>query len=162
MSFTPIDLALLVLIAVFIIFGLYFGLLHTVGSLVGAIVAIVGAGYALGYVVDWLSAFVSVGPVWTVIIFIVLFLIISRLVGFVFYLLERTIGIIARLPFISSLDHLLGGILGFLEGVVVSGVLVHAALAYLPAGAFTAAINVSTVANWILGLTGFLIAWLPF
>ncbi len=162
MTFTFIDLALLVLLIVFVIFGLYFGLLHTAGSLIGALIAIVGAGYALGYVVDWLSAFVSVGPTWTVIIFIVLFLIISRLVGFVFYLIERTVGIITRLPFISSLDHLLGGILGLLEGMVVSGVLVHAALVYLPAGAFTAAINVSTVANWILGLTGFLLAWLPF
>lgn len=162
MTFTPIDLALLILVVIFVIFGLYFGLIHTVGSLVGALVAIVGAGYALGYVIDWLSAFVSVGPTWTIIVFIVLFLVISRLVGFVFYLLERTVGIIAHLPFISSLDHLLGGMLGLLEGMVVSGVLIHAALTYLPAGSFTAAINVSTVANWIIGLTGFLIAWLPF
>jgi len=162
MTFTFIDLALLILVVIFIIFGLYFGLIHTIGSLIGALLAIAGAGYALGYVVDWLNGFISVGPTLTIIVFMILFLVISRLIGFVFYLIERTVGVLARLPFISSLDHLLGGILGFIEGLVVSGVLIHTALVYLPAGAFTGALNVSTIGNWILGLTGFLIAWLPF
>jgi len=162
MIFTFIDLALVILVVIFVIFGLYFGLVHTVGSLVGSLAAIVGAGYALHYVVDWLNNFITVGPVLTVIIFAILFLVVSRLVGLVFYLIERTVGVIARLPFISSLDHLLGGILGFFEGVVLSSVLIHVALTYLPAGAFTGALNVSMVGGWISGSTGFLIAWLPF
>ena len=162
MTFTFIDLALIVLVLVFVIFGLYFGLIHTLGSLIGALIAIVGAGYLLPYVVDWLSAFMNVGPVLTVIIFIILFLIISRLIGFAFWIIERTVGVLAKLPFISSLDHLLGGALGFVEGVIVSGVLVHVALTYLPHGAFTAALNISTIGNWLLSITGFLIAWMPF
>ena len=162
MTFTFIDLALLILVVLFVIFGLYFGLIHTLGSLVGALIAIVGAGYALSYVIDWLSVFVSVGPTLTIVTFIVLFLIISRLVGFVFYLIEKTVGVIAKLPFISSLDHLLGGILGFIEGVIVTGVLIHLALTYLPAGGFTGALNISTIGGWISGLTSFVVAWLPF
>lgn len=162
MTFTFIDLALLIIVVIFVIFGLYFGLIHTLGSLVGALIAVVGAGYALGYVMDWLSAFISISPTLTVIVFLILFLIISRLVGFVFYLIEGTIGIIAKLPFISSLDHLLGGILGFIEGVVVTGVLIHVALTYLPSSTFTGALNVSTIGGWVSGLTSFLIAWLPF
>jgi uncharacterized membrane protein required for colicin V production len=162
MTFTFIDLALVVLVLVFVIFGLYFGLIHTLGSLIGALIAIVGAGYSLAYAVDWLSAFMNVGPVLTVIVFIVLFLIISRLIGFAFWVIERAVGILTHLPFISSLDHLLGGILGFLEGLVASGVLIHVALTYLPHSAFTAALNVSAVGDWISSLTGFVVAWLPF
>lgn len=162
MTFTFIDLTLVVLVMVFVIFGLYFGLIHTLGSLIGALIAVVGAGYSLAYAVDWLSTFMNVGPVFTVVIFIVLFLIISRLIGFVFWVIERAVGILTKLPFISSLDHLLGGILGFLEGLIATGVLIHVALTYLPHGAFTAALNISTVGNWISGLTGFVVTWLPF
>lgn len=162
MTFTFIDLILAILLIVFVIFGLYFGLIHTLGSLIGALLAIVGAGYALTYVTDWLSTFVQVGPVVTIVVFMILFLIVSRLIGFVFYLIENTVGLLARLPFISSLNHLLGGILGAIEGTVVAGVLVHAALTYLPAGTLAAALNVSFLANAILTNTAFLIAWLPF
>lgn len=162
MTFTFIDLILVILVVAFVLFGLYFGLIHTVGSVVGALLAVVAAGYALPYVTDWLNAFMTVGPILTVIIFLVLFMVVSRFVGFVFYLLESTLGIVARLPFIHSIDRLLGGVLGFVEGVIVSGVLIHVALTYLNPGSFTAALSISTLANWITSLTDVLVAWLPF
>lgn len=162
MAFSFIDLTLVILVGVFILFGLYFGLIHTLGSLIGALAAVVGAGYALGYVVDWLNGFMSVGPVFTVVIFFILFMIISRLIGLLFWVFENSVGLIARLPFISSLNHLLGAFMGFFEGMVVASVLLHATLTYLPAGSFVTALSSSVVGGWISGWTGFLIAWLPF
>lgn len=156
------DLILLVVLGLFTLAGLYFGLFHTLGSLVGAVFSIFATGYAMPYVSSWLSAWIPLSPPFTVVLFVVLFLIISRLVGFVFWILDETLGIVTRLPFLSSVNHLLGGVFGFVEGVIALGVLIYVINTYIPSGAFLSAIAASPIAGWIVALTGWLTPLLPF
>ena len=50
---------------------------------------------------------------------------INRLVGFGFWFLEKFIGFLTRLPFIRSLNRLLGLLLGLAEGVITIGAVIY-------------------------------------
>jgi uncharacterized membrane protein required for colicin V production len=162
MTFSLMDIILLVVLGLFTLAGLYFGFFHTLGSLVGAIFSIFATGYAMPYVSAWLGAWIPLSPPFQVVLFVVLFLIISRLVGFAFWILDETIGIVTRLPFISSINHLLGGFFGFVEGVIALGVLIYVINTYIPSGAFTTALAGSPIAGWVVTMTGWLTPLLPF
>lgn len=117
------DIALLIIISSFALFGLWFGLVHTLGSLIGTIFGVYlasryyesAAGWIIGFT-HWNQNYVKV------IIFVITFVLITRLVGFAFLIMEKVLTIFTRLPFIHGLDRLLGAIFGALEGAVVVGV----------------------------------------
>ncbi len=57
--------------------------------------------------------------------FIIAFVVINRLVGFVFWIISRASKLVTRLPFISSIDKLIGLLLGVLEGIITIGVIIY-------------------------------------
>ncbi len=117
------DIALLIIISAFALFGFWFGLVHTVGSLIGTVVGVYLASRFYGVVANWIINFTGWNQNYiTVIVFIVSFLLITRLVGFLFWILEKFLSIFTSLPFIRGLDRLLGLIFGLLEGAIVVGV----------------------------------------
>ena len=120
------DVVLLIIIGGFGLFGLWFGLVHTLGSLIGTILGVFLATRFYAPVAGWLMSLTGwSGNFAKVLVFIVAFLVINRLVGFAFYLIDRLLGIITRLPFINSLNRLLGLAFGVLEGVIVLGILFY-------------------------------------
>lgn len=120
-----IDFIFLLILFGFILFGFWFGLIHTLGSLLGTILGVFLASRWYEGAAVWAQGkFAGSLNVWKVIIFIVLFIIINRLVGLLFYILEKTVGLVAKLPFLKSIDRLAGAVLGFFEGAVVLGGLI--------------------------------------
>lgn len=120
------DFSLVVLIGAFVLFGLWFGLVHTLGSLVGTVVGAFLASRFYEPMADWLVSITGWGEnVSRVFMFILAFIVINRLVGFAFWIIDKLLSIVTRLPFISSLNHLLGGILGFFEGVITIGLIIY-------------------------------------
>lgn len=117
------DISLLVIISAFALFGLWFGLIHTVGSLIGTVVGVYLASRFYGSVASWIINFSGWDQNYIkVIVFIVSFLLITRIVGFIFWLLQKVLSIFTSLPFIHGLDRLLGMIFGVVEGAIVIGV----------------------------------------
>ena len=117
------DMALLIIISGFALFGLWFGLVHTLGSLIGTVFGVYLASRYYEPVANWIISFSGWGQNYVkVIIFIVSFLLITRLVGFIFWIMEKFLTIFTRMPFVHGLDRLLGAIFGVLEGAVVVGV----------------------------------------
>jgi membrane protein required for colicin V production len=117
------DIALLLIIAGFALFGLWFGLVRTVGSLIGTVVGVYVASRYYEFLANWIIGVTG----WSqnhvkVIIFIASFLIITRLVGFIFWLIEKVLSIFTQLPFLHSIDRMLGFALGALEGALMVGV----------------------------------------
>ncbi|HBX15842.1 MAG TPA: hypothetical protein DEF57_00870 [Candidatus Magasanikbacteria bacterium] len=55
------------------------------------------------------------------IVFIILFIIANRLVGFIFWLVEKVFSVLKIIPFLGTINRLLGGLLGLFEGVLVVG-----------------------------------------
>ncbi len=120
------DIILLVVLGGFALFGFWFGFIHTLGSLLGTILGVYLASRYYQPVADWLVNITG----WSdngarVITFIVAFIIINRLIGFLFWIANKFLGLITRLPFIRSIDRLLGAVLGFFEGVVTIGMIFY-------------------------------------
>ncbi|TSC84865.1 MAG: membrane protein required for colicin V production [Parcubacteria group bacterium Gr01-1014_13] len=117
------DIVLLVIIASFSLFGLWFGLIHTLGSLIGTVFGVYLASRFYEPVASWIINFSGWNQNYIkVIVFVITFLLITRIVGFVFWIMEKFLMIFTRMPFIHGLDRIMGAIFGALEGAVVLGV----------------------------------------
>ncbi len=118
------DISLLVIIGGFGLFGLWFGLIHTIGSLLGTVL---GAFLASRYYMPmaaWLTSITGwEGNVPEVVMFVIAFIIINRIVGFAFWIVDRMFKVVTVLPFMNSLNRLLGIIAGIFEGAVTLGLI---------------------------------------
>jgi membrane protein required for colicin V production len=141
------DIVIIIIIIGFGLAGLWFGLVQTFGSLVGTIAGVYLAFRYYSPVADWIiHATGWQGNITRIIVFIAAFILINRLVGLAFWLINRILKIVTELPFIHSADHLLGLIFGLLEGAMVVGVSLYF-IARFPLGdKFMAALSASRIA----------------
>ncbi|NQU83308.1 MAG: CvpA family protein [Parcubacteria group bacterium] len=120
------DIILLVILGGFTLFGFWFGLIHTFGALFGIIIGASVASRFFDVVADFIHPFTGGNTnALKVIAFIVLFLLINRLVGFVFYLLEKSFHFLEILPFLSGFNRIGGAVLGFVEGGLIIGLFLY-------------------------------------
>lgn len=120
------DLALIIIIGGFALFGLWFGLIHTLGSLIGTVLGVYLASRYYGALAEWLIRTTGWGKNFTtVIVFVISFFVINRLVGLAFWLVDRALSIFTRLPFLNGINKILGVAFGFLEGVLVLGIILY-------------------------------------
>ncbi|MFH1193399.1 MAG: CvpA family protein [bacterium] len=156
-----IDFILLIVLGGFALFGLWFGLIHTAGALVGTALGVFLSSRWYEGVAIWAqSKFAGDLNVWKVITFILLFILINRLIGLLFYILEKMFNIITSLPFLKSIDRLAGAALGLLEGAVVIGGLVFIANRF-PFGLEQKLFAASAFKNFFLGVFNILMPLVP-
>ncbi|MDD4476840.1 MAG: CvpA family protein [Patescibacteria group bacterium] len=120
------DTILLIIMGGFGLFGLWFGLVHTLGSLVGTVFGVYFASRYYEPAANWLINITG----WNenlarVIMFAVAFVIINRLIGLCFWFLDKILSFITNLPFIKSINKLLGMIFGLFEGALVLGIIFY-------------------------------------
>ena len=126
MPFSYFDLALILIIGGFGLFGLWFGLIHTIGSLVGTIAGVYLAGSYYEPVATWLINTTGWGENFSkVLMFIIVFFVINRLVGLIFWIVDKFLSFFTNLPFIHSIDRLLGLVFGLLEGALGLGIIFY-------------------------------------
>lgn len=153
------DLILLIILGGFVLFGLWFGFIHALGALVGTIVGALLA--SRWYEVVAQAVFTKVGGslnITRVVVFLILFVAINRLIGFLFWLVEKLTGIFTRLPFLKSVNKMVGGLFGLVEGVFVLGLTLILS-ARLPL--MTSFIEGSKVAKELMDAARVLIPLLP-
>jgi membrane protein required for colicin V production len=123
---TLFDLILILIVFGFGWFGFWFGLIHAVGGLIGLIL---GTAVASRYYDDLASKvlFIFNGNVnlANIVSFMVLYVIGNRLVGFVFYILDKILKPITNLPFLKTINRLAGGIFGLIEGILTIGLFIY-------------------------------------
>lgn len=159
---TIFDLILILIIGFFVLNGLWFGLIQAIGSLVGVLIGAWAAGQYYIPVADWLSQYVSWGDQGVkVFAFIIIFIIVNRLVGFIFWIIGKIFKILTIIPFLNSINRLLGGLLGFFEGILVVGLLLYVASRYSFSVTLDDAMAASEVASWIIKSTALLLPLLP-
>jgi uncharacterized membrane protein required for colicin V production len=121
-----LDLILIVIIAGFSIAGFWLGLIHTAGSLLGTVFSLYIASRYYEPVANWMIALTGwSGNITKVVVFILSFLVIGRLVGILFWLIQKIVHLVTYLPLVTTLNRILGFIFGAIEGVVVVGVAVY-------------------------------------
>jgi len=126
-----LDIILLIFLGGFVVSGFWFGLIHTFGALCGTIVGAAVASRYYNEVADTIqSAIGGSSNAIKVITFILLFVIIARLVGLAFHLVERAYDFISIIPFLKTINRLGGSILGLLEGGLIIGLSLYFAEMY--------------------------------
>ncbi len=156
------DIVLLCIIGGFGLFGLWFGLISTLGSLVGTVVGVYLASRWYVPVAQWLIKTTGwSGNFSKVIVFILAFLIINRLVGFAFHLLDKALSILTHLPFIHSLDRLLGLVFGIFEGIIVLGITFFFINKFPLTPKFMTAFSTSKIASYCVSVASILWPLIP-
>ena len=156
------DIILLIIIGGFGLFGLWFGLIHTLGSLIGTVFGVYLATRFYEPMATWITNVTGWGGnLPKVVMFVIAFIIINRLVGFAFWIVDKMLSLITRLPFISGLNRLLGLIFGLLEGVITLGIVFYFIERFPLSDAFMQKMAVSTVVPHLVGAIALLLPLLP-
>lgn len=128
---TFFDVILFLVLLTFAFRGFAMGLIRMVGSLIGTIVGAIVASYfylsLFGLVSSWFNGFENLGKV---ICFIVLFIIASNVVVFIFNILDKAYNFLSIIPFLKTINRLGGAILGFLVGALILGLLLYVVAKY--------------------------------
>lgn len=152
------DIILIIIIAGFVFYGLFFGLIRTLGSLLGAVIGLwlTFIFYLTAY--DWIkNIFFGHELSGKIVTFIILFIIINRLIGFIFAILDRTFDLLSVIPFLKTINRLAGAILGFIEGGLVLGLI----LLYISQSSFSDWLTHSQVAPFLIQFTQIVLPLLP-
>jgi uncharacterized membrane protein required for colicin V production len=159
---TILDLILGLLVLAFVLAGLWFGLIHSLGAVVGTIVGVMVAGH---YAVPWGAAakgfFLGNENLARVVIFFVVMVLVNRLIGVVFWVIEKIFKFIAVIPFMKTFEKLLGGVLGFVEGVIVVGGALYVAARFPVSAGFASALAASKFGLWLVQVFGLFAPLLP-
>jgi len=141
------NIVLVLIILAFIGLGLKDGFIYSFGRIVGAIIGFVAAR---AWYFPAAQIFSKTPSAWTkVIVFLFIFLLITRLLGWVFKTLDATYKFIAKLPFMKSFNSLLGALLGFIESLVILGGFFWFNLTFSLLPFLNVYIAGSSMANWI-------------
>lgn len=155
-----VSLILAAIVIVFVIHGLAQGIIHMIGSVFGLFLGIAVASRWDTSAGAWLSS--STGwstSVCTVIGFVLILLIFTRVFGFALHILEKTFGFM-KIPLVGLANRLAGGLLGFFEGVFVVGstLIIISSLPFAGASSLIAA---SSVGVALIGAAKILLPLVP-
>ncbi len=161
---TLFDILLVCIIVGFVVSGLSFGFIHTLGSLIGMIVGVFVAGHYYTFAAEKaLGFFAGNLLVANIIAFIVLFIVASNVVGFVFWILNKTFHLFTFVPFLKTINRLAGALLGLAQSVIGLGLILYFSQQIIPAsfGWYHAAVETSQVAAFLLSYGKILVPLLP-
>ncbi len=127
-----LDIILITLLALSAFSGLRKGLIRSLGSIIALILgAYIASNFYLNFQI-WTSQWVNINEATAKILaFILLFIIASRAIALIFYLLEKTFNMLAIIPGSKYINNILGGVFGLLEGALFLGLIFHVSSQYI-------------------------------
>lgn len=142
-----VDIITIALIVFFTLLGFKAGLIKTFGGFLGSVVGFI-AGAAITY---WLINNIDFfnHDVVAVITFVILSGLMMKVVEFFFDLLDRAYRFLTIIPFLKSINKLLGGVFGFFEALVSLGALAVFLLELFPQSTISIAIEHSAILSAI-------------
>lgn len=155
-----IDIVLLVLLAGFALTGLWLGFVQTLGNIVGTVVGIMVASHLIDPVAHWFGWATTAG--WQrVLLFIFLYGLVSRLFDLAFWIVRKVLGFVAWVPFVPTINRILGAVLGLIEGGLAIAAALFIASTVLPEATVQAFIHPSVIAQLLLVVTSVVKYLLP-
>lgn len=151
-----VDIFFLVILLLFSALGFYWGFIRQVLSLAGLLTGIVLASRYGASLADSLLPFVRNDTVANSLGFIIVLLAVSAIASLLASLLRSFVGLL----FLGWLDHLIGALLGLIQAVLLSTVLVAVAATF-PNAVWADALRSSQFALGLLRAFGFVLALLP-
>jgi membrane protein required for colicin V production len=153
---SSVDTIIVVIILLTGALGIYWGFIRQVLALAGLLAGLVFASRYGASVADALSSFVASDTLARVLGFGGVLLGVSAAASLLASLLRRFVGLL----FLGWLDHLVGGLLGLLQGLVVSTVVLLAAATF-PLALWASAVADSHFAPMLVRMFSFLLPLLP-
>ncbi len=159
---TILDFLLVLSIAGFVWFGFWYGIIHTFGGLVGTVAGAWLAGHYYAALAVPVRVLLGSTSGWVdLATFIFIYLVVNRVVGFAFFLLDRAFNFVSLVPFLKTINRLAGAALGLAEGVLVTGLTLYFASRIALPEAITTAIAGSQVAGRLMAVASVLVPLLP-
>ena len=152
---STLDIVLLAVIAFCGVLGIYWGMIRQVLALAGLLAGVALAGRYGGRVADWLSSFITSPAVAQLLGFLLVLIAVSAAASLLATLIRRFVGLL----FLGWLDHLIGGMLGLAQGMLVVAI-VLLVVALFPFTALPGALADSRVAAALVRVGGIVV--LPF
>ncbi|MEN9934083.1 MAG: hypothetical protein RLZZ387_662 [Chloroflexota bacterium] len=144
-----IDFAIVIVILLSGALGIYWGLIRQVLAVAGAVTGVVVAGRYAPVAAESLASFISDGSLAQALGFVLVFAAVSGAASLLASLIHELVG----LSFLGWADHLLGGVLGVAQGVLVSAALLVAAATF-PYPVWSQALSESRYASVVAAAAG--------
>jgi uncharacterized membrane protein required for colicin V production len=115
-----LNLLLVIALLGFVGAGIKDGFVHTAGRLIGAVVGFIVARSFSVAAGSFLSLLFPSG--WArFIAFLVIFILVTEVIGFIFKLADGAFKILSIIPFLKTINSFLGAIIGIVEGIILVG-----------------------------------------
>lgn len=162
MPISIMDAVLILILFAFAFTGFWFGFIHMLGSFASIVLAAIISGRYFDFVAQKLSfLFGGYDNLGRIVTFIILFLVVTRLVGFVFWLINKFFNLLAMLPFLKTINRLGGALFGFVEGLVLTSLSLYLIVRYPLNDSLTQAIANSSVVDYLLNVANQVAPLLP-
>lgn len=161
MTFTFIDIILVIIILAFVFFGLFFGLIHTIGSLLTTLLALIIATHFSDEAFDTFGFILGGGETARVVAFIILSFVASRLLSLVLRFGGGLFYWFTYIPFAGTFNRMLGALFGLVEGVLIVGVVIFYAMQVLPDDTLLRALQGSYLAKFLVAIMSALQVFFP-
>lgn len=162
MSFSVLDIVLILLLLAFAYKGYKQGLIEALSSLLGIMVGLYAAYRSYSTGAWWLAKWTGWGIAFSrILVFILIFIIINWLVNYVCYLADRFFQLLYKLPFVRMLNNVLGALFAILEGIIILTVLILLIRSIPLSTTLTRAVNTSFIAGYIIKISSFIWPFLP-
>jgi len=163
MTFTLVDVVLIIIFFGFVFGGYVLGLIRAVGAIVGLGLGTWVAGHYFMPAAERLAPFLGGNSsLANIIAFLLIFIIVNRLVVLAFHLLDHAFHLISIIPFLKSLNRIGGVILGAAEGLLTLGLVIYIIAKFAPDSGFvTGSLDNSAIAHWLVASAQLLLKLLP-
>lgn len=151
-----VDIIIVSVVVLFGALGVYWGIIRQALAIVGLIAGIVLANRYHIAVAGILSSVFRSETLERALAFLIVLMAVSSLVSLLATLLRRFVGLL----FLGRIDHVVGGLLGLLQGLMMCAVLLMTAAAF-PNDLWSTALVASQLAPMLVRVFNFLLILLP-
>lgn len=155
-----LDIIILIILGLFILHGWRAGFIGGIGALLGLVAGAWGAGNYYTVIGAWLAGYMG-EAVGNLVAFAVIFILIVRLTGLVFVLIDKIFKIVAIIPFLKTINRLAGTLLGFVEGTIGLGLVLYVAGRLTFSLEFSTMLLDSKMAPWLVKTATLFVELLP-
>ncbi len=155
------DIVLLVIFFGFVGAGFYFGLIHTLGAIVGVVIGAIAAGQLYDDIAPFLQFFMLKERVAQVLAFIIIFVLVSRVFGYMVHAFDKAFKLAKFIPFATMANRLGGALLGFIEGALVLGTILYVASSFQLSPEINQAIDNSVFGGLLMTIASIITPLLP-
>ena len=162
MFLSILDLILLVIMCLFVTFGFFVGLIEALGSIVGLFLGVWLGGIFYKDVGNGIAKYVfNQQNLAYVVSFVVIYAVVTKLVGFLFYIISKVYKLFTLIPFLKTVNRVAGAILGLVESALILGVTLIF-LSQFPFSSWLAnQLSHSQIALWLMAIAKVLTPLLP-